>query len=262
VLLSAFAIPTGRYYEVFAITHQFSAAVILATVWIHAGGRWNTVPTIYLLSVSGILTITRCFWLYRIITQNLRIGSKFARATVEKDGKIMIVSVTLPRAWDFKAGQYVKICIPYLSWSSCLQWHPFAISSSELVNGDKVIRLMIRERKGFTALLANRGIPEMLALVDGPYGREIQLRSYGTVLLFASGIGIAGLLLYAHQILEEYDAQKTSCRRIFLFWETDDVTAYGRKIQSCLHSLSSHSVGRDISNLVRDLTRSRFSNLD
>jgi NAD(P)H-flavin reductase len=174
--------------------------------------------------------------------RNLRIGNKFARATVEKDGKIMIVSVTPPRPWDPKGGQYVKICIPYLSWSSCLQWHPFAISSYERVNNKMIIRLIIRERKGFTALLANRGDPEMLALVDGPYGREIQLRSYGTVLLFASEIGIAGVLLYAQQILEDYDAQKTCCRKILLFWETNDSIAYGERIESSLHSFSSHSV--------------------
>lgn len=262
MLLLSFALPTGRYYEAFAVTHQFSAAVIIAMVGTHAGrGRWNTVPSIYLLGAAGILIITRCFWLFRIIYRNLRIGSKLARATVERDGKIMIVSVTLPRPWDFKAGQNVKICIPCLSWSSFLQWHPFDLSSYELINGSMVIRLMIRERKGFTAILASKGSPdrEMLALVDGPYGREIQLRTYGTVLLFASGIGIAGLLLYAHQTLEEYFAQRTSCRRILLFWEIDDSMAYESIIESYLHKLSSHSVGRDISGLVHDLTWSRFS---
>ena len=164
----------------------------------------------------------------------------------------MIISVTLLRPWDFKAGQYIKICIPFLSWSSILQWHPFALSSYELINGNMVIRLMIREREGLTAILASKGSPdrEMLALIDGPYGREIPLRTYGTVLLFASGIGIAGLLLYAHQTLEEYYAQRTSCRRIFLFWEIDDNTAYENIIESYLHRLSSHSVGRDISGLV------------
>jgi NAD(P)H-flavin reductase len=112
----------------------------------------------------------------------------------------MIVSVTLPRPWDFKAGQYIKIYIPFLSWSSILQWHPFALSLYKLINGNMVIRLVIREREGLTAILASKGSPdrEMLALIDGPYGREIQLRTYGIVLLFASGIGIAGLLLYVH----------------------------------------------------------------
>jgi len=111
---------------------------------------------------------------------------------------------------------------------------------------------MIREREGLTAILASKGSPdrEMLALIDGPYGREIPLRTYGIVLLFTSGIGITGLLLYAHQTLEEYYAQRTSCRRIFLFWEIDDNTAYENIIESYLHRLSSHSISKDISSLV------------
>jgi len=33
------------------------------------------------------------------------------------------------------------------------------------------------------------------AIVEGPYGKEIHLDEYGTVLLFATDIGIAGQLL-------------------------------------------------------------------
>lgn len=175
---------------------------------------------------------------------------------MEKDGKIMILSVTLPRSWNFKAGQHIKLCIPSLSWGSILQWHPFTLSSYEFVNGNMVIHLIIRERKGFTATLANKGKPdhEMVALIDGPYGNQIQLRTYGTVLLFASGIGIAGLLLYAQQTLEDYDAQRTSCRRVFLFWEIDDSTAYLNIMQQYVYKLSSHSVGTSIFVLVYSLT--------
>jgi predicted ferric reductase len=256
VLFSTFAIFTGRYYEAFAVTHQFSAAVILAMVWIHAGrGGWSTAPSVYLIGAAGFFTITRCLWLFRILYRNLRSGKSLSRAKVERDSKIMFMSVTIPRPWNFKAGQYVKLCMPFLSWGSMLQWHPFALLSYEEINGNMIIRLMIKERKGFTAVLARKGNPdrEMLALVDGPYGRDIQLRTYGTVLLFATGIGIAGLLLYAHQTLEEYYAQKTSCRRIFLFWEADDSTANKTLIESDLHRLSSHNVSKGLCGLVHDL---------
>jgi hypothetical protein len=71
-----------------------------------------------------------------------------------------------------------------------------------------VIRLMIRERKGFIAMLANKGNPnqEIVALIDSPYGKQIQLRTYSIVLLFASSIRITRILLYAQQTLEEYNA--------------------------------------------------------
>jgi hypothetical protein len=103
--MSSFAIPTGRYYETFVVVYRFSPAVIIATVWIHARtGILNTAPTIYLLGAAFILTITWCFWLIRIIYWNLKVGSKLPQATMEKDGKIMVVSITLLRLWNFKAG--------------------------------------------------------------------------------------------------------------------------------------------------------------
>ena len=65
---------------------------------------------------------------------------------------------------------------------------------------------MIKKKEGLTAILASKRSPdrEMLALIDSPYSKEIPLRTYGTVLLFINRIGITGLLLYAHQTLEEY----------------------------------------------------------
>ena len=65
---------------------------------------------------------------------------------------------------------------------------------------------MIKKKEGLTAILASKGSldREMLALIDGPYDREILLRTYGIVLLFINKIGITGLLLYAHQTLKEY----------------------------------------------------------
>jgi hypothetical protein len=61
-----------------------------------------------------------------------------------------------------------------------------------------VIYLMIKERKGFTAMLANKGNPnhEIVALINSLYSKQIQLRTYSIVLLFASKIGITRLLLY------------------------------------------------------------------
>ncbi|KAB2099591.1 hypothetical protein AG0111_0g12058 [Alternaria gaisen] len=61
----------------------------------------------------------------------------------------------------------------------------------------------------------------MRAVVEGPYGNELPLDSYGTVLLFATGIGIAGQLPYVTQLLEGYLNCKVKTRRIALFWEVE-----------------------------------------
>ncbi|PVH68769.1 hypothetical protein DL98DRAFT_205439 [Cadophora sp. DSE1049] len=61
----------------------------------------------------------------------------------------------------------------------------------------------------------------MRAIVEGPCGRELHLESYGTVLLFATGIGIAGQLPYVTQLLEGYHNYEVKGSRIALFWEMD-----------------------------------------
>ena len=54
-----------------------------------------------------------------------------------------------------------------------------------------------------------------------PYGKEIHLDEYGTVLLFATGIGIAGQLPYVRQLLENFHNYDAKARRIALFWQVD-----------------------------------------
>ena len=86
---------------------------------------------------------------------------------------------------------------------------------------------IVQKQRGFTKNLflhanSNRSQNyEIRALVKGPYGKELDLKSYGTVLLFATGIGIAGMLPYVTQLLEGYHNCEVKTRRIALFWELE-----------------------------------------
>jgi NAD(P)H-flavin reductase len=86
---------------------------------------------------------------------------------------------------------------------------------------------IVQKKGGFTKnlfLYANSypsDDSKMMAWVEGPYGKELNLESYGTVLLFATGIGIAGQLPYVAQLLEGYHNCEVKTRRIALFWELD-----------------------------------------
>jgi NAD(P)H-flavin reductase len=102
-----------------------------------------------------------------------------------------------------------------------MQWHPFMISWWYPDQGNMNIVLIVEQKRGFTASLGNIGANEIRAFIDGPYGRELHLDSYSTVLLFASGVGIAGQLPCVKQLLEDYHIRKANCRRIALFWEMD-----------------------------------------
>ncbi|KAH8749129.1 hypothetical protein F5883DRAFT_695428 [Diaporthe sp. PMI_573] len=59
----------------------------------------------------------------------------------------------------------------------------------------------------------------MKTVMTGPFGQEMDLGLFGTVLLFATGISIAAQLPYVSQLLTDYQADET--RRIALFWQVD-----------------------------------------
>jgi hypothetical protein len=61
----------------------------------------------------------------------------------------------------------------------------------------------------------------MKAIVEGPYGEELNLDLYGTVLLFATGVGIAGQIPYVRQLLDDNNRWNSKTRRITLFWEIE-----------------------------------------
>jgi NAD(P)H-flavin reductase len=97
-------------------------------------------------------------------------------------------------------------------------WYPY--------NKDQdVVIFIIQRQTGFTQSLPSGSSSsqptELRAIVEGPYGKEIHLDEYGTVLLFATGIGIAGQLPYVKQLLENFHNYDAKARRIALFWQVD-----------------------------------------
>ena len=86
------------------------------------------------------------------------------------------------------------------------------------------VALLVQVRSGFTKDLlfhAAANQPKLLALIEGSYGREIPLREYGTALLFATGIGIAGQLPYVKYILEEHRQGRAKTQKVVLLWELE-----------------------------------------
>jgi NAD(P)H-flavin reductase len=87
----------------------------------------------------------------------------------------------------------------------------------------------------------------MRAIVEGLYGKELDLESYDTVLLFATGIGIAGQLPYVTQLLEQYQSGGVTNQRIALFWELDSeskCSQLSRKTPANNQPKSTRSLGR------------------
>lgn len=145
----------------------------------------------------------------------------------------------MARPWTFRPGQHVYICIPSVGlWT----YHPFSVAWNEKENlptdekglvmtqqdvtsGQKeTISLLVRRRTGFTDTLYKRaakgvdGHVYLSTFVEGPYGAIQDLDSYGTVLLFAGGIGITHHVPFVRHLVQEYADGVVAARRVTLVW--------------------------------------------
>ncbi|CAK1361158.1 Ferric/cupric reductase transmembrane component 1 [Cercospora beticola] len=86
------------------------------------------------------------------------------------------------------------------------------------------ISLVIRAREGMTRKMYDRLLKNdrqpitTWGFMEGPYGGHDSLSSYGTVILFAGGIGITHAIGYVHDLMSQYAAGMCSTRKILLVW--------------------------------------------
>lgn len=86
------------------------------------------------------------------------------------------------------------------------------------------LSLVIRARTGMTRRMYNKVAKAdkksfvTWGAIEGPYGGHESLSSYGTVLLFAGGVGITHCIGYIHHLMLQYQAGICSTRKILLIW--------------------------------------------
>lgn len=132
---------------------------------------------------------------------------------------VLQVDITVPRPWPVKAGQSIFLSIPRLGAFTGLRGHPFMISWWERDRKGLTISLLVKSRAGFTAELDRHTNKPLRAFIDGPYGMKHDFGEYGTVIMFATGIGIAGHLPYMKDLISGYNSCEVVTRRIRLVWE-------------------------------------------
>lgn len=139
---------------------------------------------------------------------------------------VLKVDITVPRAWRVTAGQSVFLSIPALGIFTGLRGHPFMISWWERDREGLRISLLVKSRAGFTARLDEQKDKSLLAFIDGPYSVRHNFGSYGTVIMLATGIGIAGHILYIKDLVSGYNNCEVETRRIRLIWEIQEQCEY------------------------------------
>ncbi|KAK7924653.1 hypothetical protein PG985_006707 [Apiospora marii] len=211
------------FFELFSYIHTFLASAILVALWLHLPSTpLRERPRLYILLCS-VLFISIKTWRYLNIAYLSFSGWRQSMATIEKHGDSVEIRVRLARPLKLHAGQYIYLSLWGLSSLSAFEYHPFQICWEYAdEHAQQVIVLLAQARRGFSRRLLMATPYEHRALIEGPYGKTLSLGQYGTVLLFATDMGIAGQLPYIRKLLEQYQQCKVKTRRIALFWELED----------------------------------------
>ncbi|KAL9603252.1 MAG: hypothetical protein Q9219_001273 [cf. Caloplaca sp. 3 TL-2023] len=240
IVLQANAILRHAFYETFL--HLHIALVILSTIflWKHLE---NTHPQKYLLAMILLWAIERSTRFALLVYRN--VGRGGTKAELELlPGDACRVTLRMVRPWTFQPGQHVFITVPSVGlWTS----HPFSLAWSSSAADDKQedsekgykisaddilasstdktsMSLIIRRRSGFTEKLFQKAerstssITTVSAYVEGPYGGHAVLHSYGTVMIFAGGVGITHQVPFVRDLVAGYASGTVAARKVILIW--------------------------------------------
>lgn len=109
------------------------------------------------------------------------------------------------------------------SWDTELQSFPKSKHNAA------ALTCIMAARNGMTSALYHRarnapnGILQLRAFVEGPYGGLDSLRSYGTVLLFAGGVGITHQLSHMRDLINGFEAGTCATRKLVLVWSVKNL---------------------------------------
>lgn len=216
--------------------HILLAALSVAGVYYHL--NLKMLPQLpYVKAVIALWIFDRAARFIRIGYHN--IGSGGTKTLVEAlPGGACRVTVTMARPWDFKPGQHAYLYMPSISlWQS----HPFTVAWSEesdRMEGDRLpmdrhdvlakrkttFSFVIRSRTGFTGTLYNKASASVdgrmvtRCLVEGPYTGGHTMHSYGTVMLFAGGVGITQAVPHVRDLVAAYSNGTAAVRKCVLVW--------------------------------------------
>jgi len=224
------------FYEIFKLLHIAAAALSIVGVWYHLKLKeLEQLP--YLYGVIGLWAGDRAARALRVMYNNF--GRTATRTVIEAlPGDTVRVTMTLARPWRARPGQHAYLYMPSISfWQS----HPFSVTWTEGTDdltADKLasthqerkalqkmqISFVIRARTGFTntlyekAATAPAGKMNATCYVEGPYGAKHPLDSYGTVVLFAGGVGVTHQVPYVRDLVQGFAAGTVATRKILLVW--------------------------------------------
>ncbi|KAF2726370.1 hypothetical protein K431DRAFT_280399 [Polychaeton citri CBS 116435] len=163
---------------------------------------WSSHP----FSIAWMQTATR--------GEPVEFGQRLQGFTKENSDVVISTSSSYSRANNTVAGRASR----HVSRPSVT---PASLPRSEQVTR---VSLVCRTRTGMTKRLYEEackspsGIINTWGAIEGPYGGSESLASFGTVVLFAGGVGVTHCVSYIQHLLEGYQEGTSSTRRILFVW--------------------------------------------
>lgn len=283
------------FYETFLHLHILFVGVCFGFLYVHLKSRpalkyLIAAITLWAAEVSSVFFCFHVFHYHQVINTLQRFtrlalllfrnfGKKRNTTAIVEvlPGEALRITLKLVRPWRFQPGQHLYLYVPSVGfWMS----HPFTAAWSEaeddltdekglvrsrqdVLSAKKTaISLIIRRRTGFTNALFERASETMdgritvNAMVEGPYGVKHSLDSYGTVLLFAAGVGITHHVSFVRHLVGGYAAGTVAARRVTLVWIIQS-PEHLEWIRPWMNSILSMEGRRDILRILLFITRPR-----
>jgi len=230
------------FYETFLTIHRMGIAIMILGIYFHLEiHALPQLPWTYLVII--ILLLEPSARVFLILRHNLSWkGRAWTRVSLEAlPGDATRVTFALPRSWNTKPGSHVHIYLPRLA---LLGSHPFSVAWSQssgyakamsealpstiddlkVEAGPSTVTCIVRSRQGMTrslyklALQSGKDQVYLWGAIEGPYGGYHSLDSYGTVVLFAGGVGITHQLSFVRYLLEAHNSNMAATQKIVLVW--------------------------------------------
>ncbi|KAH2362573.1 hypothetical protein KXV98_004922 [Aspergillus fumigatus] len=225
-------------YEIFLRSHQLLTILFVYGTWRHLPSA-NRPPKLYLLIALALFGTTSFVELVTLLYRNgLFAGRGCPRAIVtfkvrevkEADPVVIAtqVRIVLPRPVTVEPGQYINLWIPSVSLWSWTQTHPFTVTSWSQSAQD-TLELLVQPRRGLSADLlryapvAPESSMSFSALFTGPHGTSEDVSHYESVLVIASGFGIAAAVPYLKKMIYGYNTCTSQVRRLHLVWQVESI---------------------------------------
>lgn len=184
----------------FRIAHSMLALVLLVSISWHVLSQPDDTPKICALICGALWGMTT---LYRLLKAFCYVSGAEVRDAREHRG-VTRVRVSCKRMMNISPGSYFYVIFPGILFGYNI------MNNRPLMVVWRDPRPASTEPADLTFLLSHHGhrlrppslVRGQKLLLDGPYGHDLGLQHYETVILASKGIGIAGVLASALHLLE------------------------------------------------------------